>query len=66
MLQYVIKRLMQGIPLLIIISLVLFLLMMKIGDPIATMGGRTITRPSDRERLTRQLGLDKPLIVQYL
>ena len=66
MLQYVIKRLLQGIPLLIIISLVLFLLMMKIGDPIATMGGRTITRPSDRERLTRQLGLDKPLIVQYL
>ena len=66
MLHYVIKRLLQGIPLLIIISLVLFLLMMKIGDPIATMGGRTITRPSDRERLTRQLGLDKPLIVQYL
>ena len=66
MLQYVIKRLLQGIPLLIIISLVLFLLMMKIGDPIATMGGRTITRPSDRERLTRQLGLDKPLFVQYL
>jgi len=66
MLQYIIKRLLQGIPLLIIISLVLFLLMMNVGDPIATMGGRTITRPEDRERLTRQLGLDKPIALQYL
>lgn len=66
MFQYIIKRLLQGIPLLIIVSLTLFLLMMKVGDPIATMGGRTLTRPDDRERLTRQLGLDKPLAVQYL
>jgi peptide/nickel transport system permease protein len=66
MLQYVIKRLLQGIPLLLIISATLFLLMMNVGDPIATMGGRTITRPEDRERLTRQLGLDQPLYMQYL
>jgi ABC-type dipeptide/oligopeptide/nickel transport system permease component len=39
--------------------------MMNMGDPIATMGGRSITRPSDRIRLTRQLGLDKPIYVQY-
>lgn len=39
---------------------------MNVGDPIATMGGRTLTRPEDRERLTRQLGLDQPLVVQYL
>jgi len=66
MLKYIIKRLLQGIPLLIIISMVLFILMMNVGDPIATMGGRTITRPADRERLTRQLGLDKPITIQYL
>jgi peptide/nickel transport system permease protein len=36
------------------------------GDPIATMGGRRATRPADRERLTRQLGLDKPVQLQYL
>lgn len=66
MFQYILKRLLQGIPLLLIVSLTLFLLMMKVGDPIATMGGRSITRPADRERLTRQLGLDKPLVVQYL
>jgi peptide/nickel transport system permease protein len=39
--------------------------MQSIGDPIATMGGRQVTRSADRERLKRQLGLDKPVIVQY-
>lgn len=66
MFRYILKRLLQGIPLLFIISLVLFLLMMNVGDPIATMGGRTITRPEDRERLKRQLGLDQPIAVQYV
>ncbi len=40
--------------------------MENIGDPLATLGGRSATRAADRERLTRQLGLDKPVIVQYL
>jgi peptide/nickel transport system permease protein len=66
MLKYIVKRLLQGISLLFIISIVLFILMMKTGDPIATMGGRTLTRPEDRARLTRQLGLDKPIYEQYI
>ncbi len=66
MTRYIIRRLLQAIPLLLIISLILFLLMQTMGDPLATMGGRTVTRSEDRKRLTRQLGLDKPLIVQYL
>jgi peptide/nickel transport system permease protein len=40
--------------------------MRSAGDPIATMGGRRATRPEDRERLARLLGLDKPVYVQYL
>jgi len=64
--RYIIRRLLQAIPLLFIISLVLFVLMMSMGDPLATMGGRRATRASDRERLTRQLGLDKPIMLQYL
>jgi len=66
MTQYILRRLLQAIPLLFIISIVLFILMMNMGDPLATMGGRHATRPSDRERLTRQLGLDKPIHMQYL
>jgi peptide/nickel transport system permease protein len=38
----------------------------QLGDPVATMGGRRVTRPADRERLTRQLGLDQPFYKQYL
>jgi peptide/nickel transport system permease protein len=66
MTRYIIQRLLQGIPLLFIISLILFLLMMNMGDPVATMGGRRATRAAERERLRRQLGLDKPIIVQYV
>ena len=66
MTRYIIRRLLQAVPLLFIISLVLFILMQNAGDPIATMGGRSVTRAADRERLTRQLGLDKPIYVQYL
>lgn len=65
MTRYIIRRLLQAIPLLFFISVILFVLMMNMGDPIATMGGRQATRPSDRIRLTRQLGLDKPIYVQY-
>ena len=66
MTRYIIRRLLQAIPLLFLISLVLFIMMQNMGDPLATMGGRKVTRKEDRERLARQLGLDKPIIVQYL
>lgn len=66
MLRYILRRLLQGIPLLFLISVVLFILMMNMGDPVATMGGRSVTRPSDRARLTRQLGLDQPIYMQYV
>lgn len=40
---------------------------MNIGDPLAAFAGRGgQVRSSDRVRLTRQLGLDQPLYVQYL
>lgn len=66
MTRYIIRRFLQAIPLLFIISAVLFVLMQNMGDPIATLGGRMVTRPADRQRLARQLGLDKPIYVQYL
>ena len=64
--RYIIRRLLQAIPLLFIISVILFVLMLNTGDPLATMGGRRATRPEDRERLARQLGLDQPIYKQYL
>lgn len=64
--RYIIRRLLQAIPLIFIISIAIFVLMQNMGDPLATMGGRTPTRSADRERLARQLGLDQPLYMQYV
>ena len=47
--RYIIRRLLQAIPLLFIISIILFILMMNMGDPLATMGGRDRIRADDRE-----------------
>ena len=66
MTRYIVRRLLQAIPLLLIISLILFVLMQNATDPLATMGGRMPTKPEDRARLTRQLGLDKPIYIQYI
>ncbi len=66
MFRYIVRRLLQAVPLLLIISLLVFVLMMNAGDPLATLGGRRVTRPADRQRLARQLGLDKPIYMQYL
>jgi peptide/nickel transport system permease protein len=63
--RFVLRRLLQAIPLLLIISLILFVMMQQMGDPLATFGGRNVIKSGDRLRLTRQLGLDKPLPVQY-
>jgi peptide/nickel transport system permease protein len=64
--RYIIRRILQAIPLIFIISVLLFVLMINTGDPLATMGGRRATRPEDRARLSRQLGLDQPIYKQYL
>lgn len=64
--RYIARRLLQAIPLLFLISIIIFLLVQNAADPLESMSGRRQTRSEDRERLRRQLGLDKPLTIQYL
>jgi peptide/nickel transport system permease protein len=66
MTRYVMRRLLQAIPQLFIISVVLFVLANTMGDPLASFGGRRRIRSEDRARLRRRLGLDKPVMVQYV
>ncbi len=66
MAQYIFRRLLQAIPLMLIVSFVIFVLLQSAGDPLATMGGRVPPKPEDRARLRRQLGLDQPIVNQYL
>jgi peptide/nickel transport system permease protein len=66
MTRYIIRRLLQAVPLLIVITALLFILTANLGDPLAAFGGeRRRLQPADRARLERQLGLDRPMIEQY-
>lgn len=66
MARYIFKRILQAIPLLFVISILLFVLMQTVGDPVATMGGRQPLDEADRIRLRCQLGLDQPVLTQYV
>ncbi|MCC6319801.1 MAG: ABC transporter permease [Gemmatimonadaceae bacterium] len=61
------RRLLQAIPLLLLISVLVFsLLHAAPGGPLAIYLENPNVRPADIERLRRSLGLDQPLPVQYL
>jgi peptide/nickel transport system permease protein len=65
--RYIIRRVLQAIPLLLIISMIVFVLIMNMGDPLIAFAGRSgQVKGKDRERLIRQLGLDQPIYVQYV
>ena len=65
MLPYVIKRLLSTIPVLLGISLLLFfMLRMLPGDPAQVLAGQMASQ-EDIKNIRQQLGLDKPIFVQY-
>lgn len=66
MASYIVKRLLASAPVLLGLSLIVFLIMAMIpGDPATAILGSYAT-PDNVERLNRSLGLDKPLPQQYL
>lgn len=64
---YVLRRLLQAVPLLFMISFVLFALTNSLGDPLSVFA-ESRQRPSaaEREEIRRRLGLDQPVLNQYL
>ncbi len=65
--HYVIRRLLQAIPLLLLVSILLFILVnIAPGGPLAGRGQTKHIRPEQAEILKRQYGLDKPLLVRYV
>ncbi len=67
MLKYILRRLLQMIPVIIIISILLFSLVQAMpGDPIQSyLGINSKVAPEIKEKLRVKLGLDKPIYVQY-
>jgi ABC-type dipeptide/oligopeptide/nickel transport system permease component len=64
MTSYLTKRLIHSIIIVFGISLAVFMLSRLTGDPVSLMVGFD-TSKEDREILRRELGLDKPLFVQF-
>jgi peptide/nickel transport system permease protein len=65
--RYVLRRLLQAIPILFLMSIVLFALVnLAPGGPLAGHSRTRHVNPERAEMLKRQLGLDKPLVVQYV
>ena len=67
--RYIAARIFQMIPVLFIISVMIFLLMRVLpNDPIYAMQGEDgeALTPEIRESIMRDLGLDRPLPIQYL
>src|SRR5713226_9565094 len=64
---FFLRRLLQAVPLLLVISLLVFLLIHAApGGPLAIYLSNPNVRPQDIERLRRALGLDRPLWQQYV
>jgi peptide/nickel transport system permease protein len=65
--QYIARRLLQAIPMLFIVSIVLFALVnLAPGDPLSQYTRSRRMTDERKESLKRQFGLDKPLTVQYI
>jgi peptide/nickel transport system permease protein len=63
---YALKRLLQLIPVLLIVSLIVFFIVQLIpGDPVTVMLGEE-RDPQVYQALRQELGLDRPVYVQYL
>ncbi len=62
---FLVRRLLALIPVVLgVVTLVFFIIHLTPGDPVEIMLGETAS-PADRETLRRELGLDRPLLVQY-
>jgi len=65
--RYVSQRLLQAVPLLVLISIVSFALLKAApGGPLAAYEANPLVTPEDMVRLRTAFGLDQPLHVQYL
>jgi peptide/nickel transport system permease protein len=63
---YILRRLIQIIPTVLMITLVVFLMMQSIpGDPVVALLGDAYTE-EDAVKIREAYGLDKPVMVQYL
>src|SRR5215212_3542188 len=66
MVAYLVRRLIEAVPLLLLITLVLFVIIQMTGDPLAAYTVDTTLSGADMARLRALYGLDQPVPIQYL
>ncbi|MCS0605892.1 ABC transporter permease [Streptomyces sp. LP11] len=64
--RYVVRRLLQMIPVFVGATLLIFLMVNVMGDPVAGLCGERACDPATAAQLKKEFGLDKPLWQQYL
>ena len=64
MLLFILRRILVSIPVVIVASFLLFLFVRWTYDPTARL--RNVRDPEAIERETERLGLDEPVVVQYV
>ena len=64
--RYVIRRLLQMIPVFIGTTFLIFLMVYALGDPIAALFGDRAPDPATAAQIRHELDLDDPLWQQYL
>ncbi|GAA3296943.1 hypothetical protein GCM10020295_28130 [Streptomyces cinereospinus] len=64
--RYVVRRLLQMVPVFLGATLLIFLMVHVMGDPIAGLCGERECEPATAARLRQEFGLDQPVWQQYL
>ncbi|MFJ3822478.1 ABC transporter permease [Streptomyces nodosus] len=64
--RYVVRRLLQMIPVFVGATLLIFLMVNVMGDPVAGLCGEKQCDPATAAQLRREFGLDRPVWQQYL
>lgn len=64
MLEFLIRRVLQAIFVMLMVTLIAFSLFHYVGDPVLNMLGQEATE-ADRAALRAQIGLDRPVVVQF-
>ncbi len=65
MFAFIVSRVLQALPVMLVVAFISFAMFAYVGDPIAIMLGQDFTE-AQRATLVRDLGLDQPFFVQFL
>lgn len=65
MIAFILRRLAQSVMVMLVVALVSFVLFRYVGDPVASLMGQEASA-ADRAALRARLGLDQPILVQFI